>query len=37
MRIHIYLMMLSCLETLERVMKYMERGMEVETSKDIQV
>jgi hypothetical protein len=30
-------MMLSCLGTLERVMKYLERGEEVEkTSKDVQ-
>jgi exonuclease VII small subunit len=29
--------MLSCLETLERVMKYLEKGVELKkTSKDIQ-
>jgi hypothetical protein len=31
-------MRLSCLETFERIMKYMERGAEAEeTSKDIQI
>ena len=38
MRIDYYLMMLSYLGTLERIMKYLERGVEVEkASKDVQV
>jgi hypothetical protein len=37
LRIDCYLMILSCLGTLERVMKYLEKGVKAEqTSKDIQ-